>query len=146
MSEIIKDFIYMENVLDESSCKEITDNVMKNNRFVKNSLYPKDERDTDHMKRIVIKDDYSFIIHTGLLAEDYWKVIFQIVHNECDEYTSKWIHAGEMREYCPIMKYHIVQQHQGYHGWHCEWEGIMRGMRLIALKLAGHRSLASACK
>ena len=124
MSETFEDFIYInDNVLDENSCKEITDYVMKNDRFVKNPSYPKDKRNTDHMMRMAVKDDYSFVIHTSTLNEDYWRVILQIVHDGLEKYISKWIHAGEKRGYCPIMKYHIVQQHQGYHIWHQEWEG-----------------------
>ena len=43
--------------------------------------------------------------------------------------------------YCPVMKYHIVQQYQGYHVWHKEWRGNIYPYKDIVL--AWHLSLTS---
>ena len=142
MSEIYKDFLYMDdNALDKNLCKEIVKytsdhGVLNNNSFSTNQNQSLSER-------TYFKDDTSFVIHTFMLIEDYWKNVYEIINDGYNKYLSKWSGVVKEREqaYCPIMKYHVVHQYQGYHAWHYEWMGNQYPSNDIVL--AWHISLTS---
>ena len=146
MSETFEDFIYInDNVLDENSCKEITENITKSDIMKNNNSYlgGHDADISSFDNRLHIKDDFSFVFHTHFLIENHWRVIYKIVKDGYEKYLSKWFNVVEEKNsaYCPVMKYHIVQQHQGYHGWHYEWAGAEYPANNIVL--VWHLSLTS---
>ena len=136
--------------MDESSCEEITNYVLtdmsKNNEeyAIRNAELEsqKNKLSDNHYKTHVI-DDFYFYITTSLSYKDYWKVIYEIVNDGLGKYLSKWggVVTKQKDLYNPLMKYHIVSQHGGYHSWHKEWIGCRYPQKDMVL--VWHFSLTS---
>ena len=89
MSETFEDFIYInDNVLDENSCKEITENITKSDIMKNNNSYlgGHDADISSFDNRLHIKDDFSFVFHTHFLIENHWRVIYKIVTDGYEKY------------------------------------------------------------